>query len=65
MLFKIYVFELKHIESSKKNIYIFLKLLLFSFRWTSDSDPSLKYGHPDLHLVCAHSFWKGTQVFYT
>ncbi|XP_020605518.1 Golgi to ER traffic protein 4 homolog [Orbicella faveolata] len=29
-----------------------------AIKWTSDTDSSLKYGHPDLHLVCAHIFWK-------
>ena len=39
----------------------FLKtlILILIFRWTSDTDQSLKYGHPELHLLCAHRFWKG------
>lgn len=29
-----------------------------AIKWTSEADPSLKYGHPELHLLCAHIFWK-------
>ncbi|KAJ7388000.1 Golgi to ER traffic protein 4, partial [Desmophyllum pertusum] len=37
---------------------LFLKHRQEGKRWTSDTEPSLKYGHPDLHLVCAQRFWK-------
>ncbi|XP_015759851.1 PREDICTED: Golgi to ER traffic protein 4 homolog [Acropora digitifera] len=29
-----------------------------AIKWTSETDQSLKYGHPNLHLTCAHRFWK-------
>ncbi|RMX41468.1 hypothetical protein pdam_00021717 [Pocillopora damicornis] len=29
-----------------------------AIKWTSETDPSLKYGHPELHLMCALSLWK-------
>ena len=38
--------------------YNFALCIIFS-RWTSEADSSLKYGHPELHLVCALRFWKG------
>ncbi|CAH3020445.1 unnamed protein product [Porites evermanni] len=47
------IFELY--ESGSLNRYEFIREAI---KWTSDTDPSLKYGHPELHLLCAHRFWK-------
>ncbi|XP_068760718.1 Golgi to ER traffic protein 4 homolog [Montipora capricornis] len=47
------VFELY--EPGSVDRYGFMTAAL---KWTSDTDPSLKYGHPNLHLTCAHRFWK-------
>ncbi|XP_073245589.1 Golgi to ER traffic protein 4 homolog isoform X2 [Porites lutea] len=47
------IFELY--EPGSLNRYEFIREAI---KWTSDTDPSLKYGHPELHLLCAHRFWK-------
>jgi len=42
-------------EPSSFDRYEFMRAAI---KWTTETDPSLKYGHPDLHLMCAHRFWK-------